>query len=1766
MSGNSASVKSMGGGGFTFADKVAASFLAQMLARTFPFGIDLGRITQLHFETRDIQNPIDDLLLILSRGGQVTEFSVSIKSNRQVAKSGFSADFVRDAWAQWNGSASRGDDPLTALVGIAVSQIDDVTLAEWDELQKQAAATTPARLVARLADNSGQSSAIDRALFKSLRHLGDTEFDPLETAKLISRLRIIHFSDHSEGHSLQLCIDMVVAGTEEEGRKLWSRLLHLAADGRGVGAHFDLPKLIRALKSEFALKHYPDYDADWKQLRAVSADNSANVRTVLGSGIHLTRSAVLAKITATIAEHSTTIVTGESGSGKSALVAQIAVADVGFTNVLWVNGRELSKASQTELAQSLRLHHSLPHLIAMNSQRGGLVVIDGFEQFASDARRRIGEILKGVREQDFLGWKVVVTCQPFRQPALSEVLIDAGVTDVETISVDKPAASEIAEAVQSLPNVFRLLARQELQQLLRNLMILDWVIRADIGQRFQTLDRPWIGETEILSYIWQRWMGEDPTRFARDVFLQQLGRQEGERLSGAVPISSIDPQQLGLLGTLADDGLIHVAGPAVQFSHDLMGDLARFRALVFNADYAAGTIVDLASVPRWGRAIRLFAQSLAEDSGNLDRWKAVAEQFPEKGENTQLARDLFLDGLLFATNATLLLDRVWPDLIGKEGQVLRRLLKRMMHIASLPDPRFRDFMDKKDTDKAESWFRIPNPIYWYPALLVMARHAEDVAKGALIPAAEACTLWLRTMPPEMPGRTEAATLALALAKELQGLIAEGVSFFDVDRVVCEALLYAALEFPDEVSEIALELARRRDEPEHATKRQAESRRLEGERHAQWIKDHPEEYARRKRSPLPPSFRGRMRPAAADGPTRQLPRGFQSAVLDTAAISPLTLKRPAIAREVLLAACIEEPTEIEYGPPTPWRLEHLGLAYWQSGYPPIYWKTPFLTLLQNSPENGIDAILRLIDYATNRWLEAAAGAESTVERRQLFGVSFDFPGGSKLWYGNYYVYAWYRNLGLHGEVVTCALMALEKWLYDEIDSDRDVTCWLEFICAQSSSLAFAGVLVTVGLKRPGLFTNALRPLVGSLTIYNLQRNLALNGRRGAWQSEMYGWANQGEYAFKLAVDWHRLPHRLFRLEDVVPRLMLFHRDTRSYLLQKKAEWQMELAAQGEPDDQDDCFLARFDPANYTVVSNPDGSCTVNLQWPSHLEERIEGTAEPRTLSMLALTLAQEARRYLSGEACLTGNQVGDFAARVRRLADCDPATIDEAHRIYRGNSIAGGLAALVVLHRQWLAEHPDTEHWVLQSLRDFSPVELTDDDTPESIMNTYAESFLGEAGIVLLLESAEDWVIRLAIGGLTGFHYNSTFFVMWRAYQLRNRLGARFDECVNAVILWSALRAAAVRQAGGHQSVLARYRESVTRRFKAGRLSGPPSSIKVAARLSHHLKQRIERRLVSEDERRARQRHERYVEQRRERHKIYREWLHLDMGIITAGFGFLKAMMKDTAPSDFERAGVYIQRLFDAEMESLPVPPDDGHYEIEGTPYHFDRWVLDLAAEYSSFLPPQAARHFYEPVLRRGPAARYWVEDFLHSWIVAGLPSTPNRVQYVETWVAMIEYAHSLALWKAGRPGYWYTTETLAIDLVGLHKEASAVLGSISSLDIVRAMAPSFETWAGAWVVYARPAAWYGRFLATESGRILLPSGIKQLASAVDGFQERDWQHEGLAETLSEALVACWSELNNRMERDSVLRQAFLRILTALCNRQVSEAIYLRAKVSGTLSV
>jgi hypothetical protein len=220
---------------------------------------------------------------------------------------------------------------------------------------------------------------------------------------------------------------------------------------------------------------------------------------------------------------------------------------------------------------------------------------------------------------------------------------EAGISDGHRVDFEKPKLQEILHAVQTVAGLRPLLLRTELQPILPNLMVLDWVLREDIAQRFSA-SGPWIGETEVIDSIWDRWVGPGSMNLARDSLLRTLGQREGEKLSGAVHVDSILATELPLLGKFAQQGLIRVSQPSVQFAHDLMGDWARYRILKFAGNDAPQKIKTLAHIPRWGRAIRLYAQSLAEHGSGLDNWKTASTNSREKTRNRNLHLICFWTG------------------------------------------------------------------------------------------------------------------------------------------------------------------------------------------------------------------------------------------------------------------------------------------------------------------------------------------------------------------------------------------------------------------------------------------------------------------------------------------------------------------------------------------------------------------------------------------------------------------------------------------------------------------------------------------------------------------------------------------------------------------------------------------------------------------------------------------------------------------------------------------------------------------------------------------------------------------------------------------------------------------------------------------------------------------------------------------------------------------------------------------------------------------
>jgi hypothetical protein len=94
-------------------------------------------------------------------------------------------------------------------------------------------------------------------------------------------------------------------------------------------------------------------------------------------------------------------------------------------------------------------------------------------------------------------------------------------------------------------------------------------------------------------------------------------------------------------------------------------------------------------------------------------------------------RDLFLDALFQATNATELLNRTWDTLTAGNGALLNRLLDRFLFVASLPDPRLAALSNnQEEATRLEHLLRIPFWPYWGPLLTVLHARRGDVVRLA----------------------------------------------------------------------------------------------------------------------------------------------------------------------------------------------------------------------------------------------------------------------------------------------------------------------------------------------------------------------------------------------------------------------------------------------------------------------------------------------------------------------------------------------------------------------------------------------------------------------------------------------------------------------------------------------------------------------------------------------------------------------------------------------------------------------------------------------------------------------------------------------------------------------------------------------------------------------------------------------------------------------------------------------------------------------------
>lgn len=1730
-----ATLRSTSGAGFKFEDLISAWQLVKALSGEQAPGIN-AVVGTVQAQVSTLGWHIDDLLLTAHAPGAELRLAISAKSNLQVNAAGLPADFVTRAWEQWRdpkGPFDRRTDGL-ALATLGSHEAFD---PPWREVKNACSGTDTALAMSRIRSNTRQSR-----IFDSVQKPGGASDE--ETIELIRRLHVIptdlQFA-HSESktQAIAQCRRLLTSGRADEAHDLWTELVGVAEDVRLRMGTITVANLLSLLRGQFTLRHHPDFDRDWETLSNITTDYKVLIQTKLPSNYAVPRETEKASLEAAIADNPVTVVFGESGSGKSALVKSALDGARTSWNQVWLGPADLKLAVSAARRGTLPLTHELSQVLNATVKPQNVLVIDSAERIEAGElvllRQLFQAILPNAGDETECTWRVVVVTQPQSWATTEETLFQGREANLVQVEALKNGAVKLA-LIES-PALGWLAAHDDTIAALTNLKTLAWLIGA--GPALRSSADGLVSHTAISDFLWKYWTKD---RADIQALTMRLAQREAsfERSFALTDLDPVDtatftqrPKELPLR--------MNERSNRIEFEHDLAADWARFQFLkqivTDTPRWAA-----LAGNPLWTNALRMLGQFLLRQPTAIGTGWDVAFGAAEAAKN-ELAGDILLDALCLDPDAERFLTERVDLLLGDGAKHFTRLLLRFHHMATVPASGGMGLSAAVGL-YIEAQYRSLVFGRWPPVIRFLIGQRGRLAGLVSSALAKVIQTWLTKTPRTlsngnlMPFRREMAEMALAMARTVQVEKGHGVMYLTHEPFLYTAPLSGAADLPIEVGNWALELAGRREVDASVKRRIAEVQQQKAKAHAERLKTDLEYKARhveRKRMPRSlGSYRERLPPWPL-GASYEVDQDFRTACIKENGLQSLMLAEPELAGEVLLALIIEDQPEREHGSAR-FKID-LGLFYPEDAYPTAFSKSPFFAFLQLSPEAALTSLIALVNFCTERWvaevMNGRAEAPPGVKLQFADGSERTFPGWSQ-------VFGWPQSndpMG-HGNLL-CALDALERWLILRLDAGKDITPYLERLLQDGNSAALVSVLLNIAKYRPPLLTG---PLAALLTFPNLffwdsDRVNHVDHNFIAWR-----WQQSGQAMFDFARDWTLAPHRQKRFLNVVIDLLLADDGVALLLQGLLPTWVL-------PEDPKEALEFKFlfaalDRANYQIFIDPVTSAKEpRFVCPSELSLEVQSWQADRAPALGSLLLPDQCEQMLRrGRPLDDGEAAHIFNLLKEREAGAE-GDDEEANSRCRF-ALAG---TLVTLGGGWLTRNSEAQTHALEVVRaGVAAVASTSEEIHRQRMGSLRDELKFVAFAVMHLwladgSDAQEWepaVLRL----LTSGDMRAMATVSGEAYRNRERLGAAWWRLLRAGVFWSGL----ILLAPGHgdDDNSERAWQTWLTRLRRFPLRGPnatPDDLDFKRVLAGKERLKFDRRL-----------------------RLYnasnQTWLgiperkeggSLDGHALEALFNWL---LDGEGTGDHRLDTDLALRIWNYDATRAKArAKKHGEYDLPDPNLGY-KVLLKLAA-LSLEAPEGEDRLVWEPVLSHGPAAHFGLQHFI-SGLFLRLAKGGDPIAFERVWRASAEYSLA-AHWD--QPGLWLHGERLLCDLLGFGNEDGLFrLGPNAALR----MKDVYERWAAEHLQRDEECvARFCRFLTSSFGATLRLDGLRWLAATL---RKRDGSFHYYRESTEEALVELSASTlisdATVLSRDTHSRQALIEIVASLAARNVPTALALQERI------
>jgi hypothetical protein len=1730
-----ATLRSMSGAGFEFEDLISAWQMVKALSGERAPGIE-SVVTQVQAQVSTLLWRIDDLLLTAQSAGGSRRLAISAKGNVQVNATGFPVDFVTRAWEQWrdlHGPFNRTTDGL-ALVTRGTHQAFDPA---WQEVKSACSGTDAALTMSRIRSNPSQSS-----IFNSVQTPGGASDE--ETIDLIRCLYVVPTDlqlAHSENETQAIaqCRRMLTSGNDEEAHSLWKRLISIATDVRLRRGTMTLSGLLSLLRLQFSLRYHPDFERDWETLYNITADIKARIETDLPSGYVVPRAPERSLLKAAVATNLVTVVFGESGSGKSALVKAVLDEAYPSCNQVWFGPEELKAALSAARRSALPLAHELSLVLNATVRPKNVMVIDSAERIEASEfvviRRLLQSILSNGNETTDSVWRVVIITQTQDWTEGDGAIV--GAWKAHLVEVEALKSDAVKLALLSSPALGWLAAHDDTIAALTNLRILGWVIKA--GSALGSNAGGLASHTAIADHLWKYWTKD---RADIQALMMRFAQREAS-FERSFALADLEPADTATFTQRPTELPLRLNKRTnrIEFEHDLAADWSRFQVLK-QIGTNTHRWAELAGNPLWTNALRMLGQFLLRQPAETGTAWDVAFDAAEAANNS-LAGDILLDALCLDPNAEHFLTERVDLLLGSGAKHFTRMLLRFHHNATVP---INGAMGLSTTVGLYMEARYRSVVFgrWPPVLRFLIAQRERLVGLVSSALAKVIETWLTKTPltlssgNPMPFRLEMAEVALAMARTVQVEKGHGVMYLMDDLSLYTAPLAGAADLPTEVGNWALELAGRRSVDTDVKRRIAEVQLHKAKTHAERLKTDTEYKARheeRKQMPISlGSFRERLPPWPL-GANFKVDVDFRAACIKGNGIYSLMRAQPSLAAEVLLALIIEGQPEREYGSD---RFEvDLGLEYSEDAYPTAFWKSPFFHFFQLAPEVALTTLIALVNFCTERWL-----AEAMKDRTdKLPGMILKFADGSdETLPGWWQAFGWPQSNDLRNGNLFCALDALERWLTLRLDKGEDITADIERILREGKSTAFVSVLVNVAKYQPSLLKG---PLATLLTFPNIFFWDSARVKRVRDNFIGWSWLQGGEALFDFARDWTLAPHRQETFLNIVVDLLKIDDAVADHLQARLPIWAL-------PEDPKEALefkllFAALDRANYPTVIDPvTGAETRRFVSPEELSREVQSWEADRAPTLTYLLLPDRCEQRLRSGKQLTN---GEVAYLFNLLKECEEGAGGDIDDVKSKCRFAAA-STLVVLGGALLEQNPEAHKHSIEVVRaGVSAIASTGEEIRGLRMGSLRDELKFVAYAVMHLWLAEgadvrEWevaVLRLLTSGDT----RAVAVVVSVAYANREQLGTAWWLLLRAGLFWSGLALLAPHHGDGDDVErawmvwLARLR-----RFPLSGSNATPDDLDF-------------KRVVAGRERLGFQRRMRRYNAGDEtwRGKPERDGDgSLDSHFLGVLFNWL---IEGDGTGDHSLDARLALRIWDYDASRAKARGEKKHGEYDLPSQNLGYDILLKLGALAIAAPKGEDRAIWEPVLSHGPAAHYALQHFIRGLFLR-LGKGDDPLAFERVWHATAEYGLA-ADWS--QPGLWFRGERLICDLLGFgHEDALSRLNAGAALR----MKDVYERWA---VLHlARDEDCVSRFchfLTTNFGTPLRLDGLRWLATMLkDSEPSGHWYREGTGDALVALVAATLSSDAQALSHDAHARQALVEVTAALAAKNIPIALALQERI------